>query len=217
MNIVGPSISAGLAALQALTPPSSTNATAAAPAAAHVLTGASRPVLSASAADALLGLTALAPGAPMAAARASDDYARAGIPAEKAAWLDSLGADSWVLRKPSALDDAAFEQQVLASLKRSGSFKFPGFADARENGTLRILRSSDMPELGYRSFQLVLYKDGTEFGGVGFGTLNNDRLMELRRGGTFAMTGSVRGNDYVATWPLAWDGNGAASGAPKAA
>ena len=144
-------------------------------------------------------------------------FARAGIPAEKAAWLESLGADNWALRKPTQLDDAAFEQQALASLKRSGTFKLPGFAEAREAGTLRILRSGDMPELGYRSFQVVLYKDGAEFGGVGFGTMNNDRWMELRRGGTFAVTGSVRGNDYVATWPLAWEDEGASADEAKAA
>ena len=28
----------------------------------------------------------------------------------------------------------------------------------------------------------------------------------LRQSGTFAATGSVDGNDYVATWPLPWNG-----------
>lgn len=218
MNIVGPSLSAGLAALQALTPPSpQAKAASAAPTSAQVLTGGSRTVMSASTGDALLGLNSRAPTAVPGTSKFSDGFARAGIPAEKAAWLESLGADNWALRKPTQLDDAAFEQQALASLKRSGTFKLPGFAEARDAGTLRILRSGDMPELGYRSFQVVLYKDGAEFGGVGFGTMNNDRWMELRRGGTFAVTGSVRGNDYVATWPLAWEDEGAPADEAKAA
>lgn len=217
MNIVGPSISASLAALQALAPPPPANASSAAPSSAQVLTGGSRTVLSANAGDALLGVSARAPTSAAPASKFSDAFARAGIPADKAAWLESLGADNWALRKPAQLDDAAFEQQTLASLKRSGTFKLPGFAEARENGTLRIQRSGDIPELGYRSFQVVLYKDGAEFGGVGFGTMNNDRWMELRRAGTFAATGSVRGNDYVATWPLAWEGDDAAAPSAKAA
>ncbi len=218
MNIVGPSLSAGLAALQALTPPpSQAKAAAAAQTSAQVLSGGARTVLSPSAGDALMGLNARAPNAAAPSSKFSEAFARAGIPAEKAAWLETLGADNWALRRPAALDDAAFEQQTLASLKRSGTFKLPGFTEARESGTLRIQRSSDMPELGYRSFQVVLFKDGAEFGGVGFGTMNNDRMMELRRSGTFAVTGSIRGNDYVVTWPLAWGGDDAAQGLAKVA
>jgi hypothetical protein len=208
MNIVGPSLSAGLAALQALATPAPANATSAQPTSAHVLTGASRTLLSHAAADAVLGLNALGAN-PQATAtsNARDAYAQEAIPADKVAWLESLGADKWVPRNPTALDDATFEQQALLSMSRSGSSKLPGFAEAHANGTLRVQRAADMPELGYRSFQLTLYRDGTEFGGVGFGTLNNDRWMELRQSGTFAVTGSVGGNDYVATWPLAWEGD----------
>ncbi len=207
MNIVGPSISAGLAALQALAPTPSTSASSTAPGSTQVLPGISRPVVSPSAADALLGLNSRVPTAPAGTSKFSDAFARAGIPAEKAAWLETLGADNWALQKPAVLDDAAFEQQALVRMSRSGIFKLAGFAEARANGTLKIQRATDVPELGYKSFQLVLYKDGAEFGGVGFGTVNNDRWMELRRSGTFAVTGSVRGNDYVATWPLAWEGD----------
>lgn len=208
MNIVGPSLSAGLAALQALAAPAPANATSAPPTSAHVLTGASRTHLSRAAADAVLGLNALGASPPATTtSNVRDAYVHEAIPADKVAWLESLGADKWVLRNPTALDDAAFERQALLSMSRSGSSKLPGFADARENGTLKIQRAADMPELGYRSFQLTLYRDGTEFGGVGFGTLNNDRWMELRQRGTFAVTGSVGGNDYVATWPLAWEGD----------
>jgi hypothetical protein len=218
MNIVGPSLSAGLAALQALTPPPSQSRSAsAAQAPAQIQMGISRTVLSPSAGDALIGLNVRAPNAAAPASKFSEAFARAGIPAEKAAWLETLGADNWALHRPAALDDAAFEKQALSSMSRSGTSKLPGFAEALADGTLRIQRATDMPELGYKSFQLVLFKDGAEFGGAGFGTMNNDRWTELRRSGTFAATGSVRGNDYVATWPLAWNGDDAAQGAAKAA
>lgn len=209
MSPISPSLSAGLVALQALAPPSSVSQKAAALSAPPpVLTGVSRTMLAPSAADAMLSLNAIAPKAPAtAAAAASDAYARDGIPADKLAWLDSLGADAWSPRKPASLDDAAFAQQALARMSRSGTSKLPGFADARENGTLRVQRASEMPDLGYRSYQLTLYREGAEFGGVGFNTINADRWMELRQSGTFAATGSVEGNDYVATWPLAWNGS----------
>jgi len=212
MQIIGPSLSAGLAALQALTPSPPSNAPAAAPTSAHVLTGASRTGLSPAAADAVLGLNALPAHAPTAAVgAASDAYDREAIPADKVAWFKSLGADAWAMRQPAALDDADFEQQALASMTLSGTSKLPGFAEARANGTLRVQRAADMPELGYRSYQLTLYREGMEFGGVGFGTMDDDRLMALRRSGTFAVTGSVAGNDYVATWPHPWEGESAAT------
>jgi hypothetical protein len=170
------------------------------------MTGVSRAALSSATADAVLGLNAAAPSTPSAAAsRVSAAYGGA-IPAEKAAWLDELGADAWSLRQPSTLDDNAFAAKVLDGLTRGGTAKLAGFAEARENGTLRIQRSADMPELGYKSYQVTLYKEGAAFGGVGFGTMDNDRWMELRRAGIFAVTGSIGGNDYVATWPLPWDG-----------
>lgn len=211
MSVISPSLSAGLVALQALTPPSSTNRQASLPpTSAHVLTGVSRTMLSPAAADAVLTVKSLSPSAPAAAVGvASDAYARDGIPADKVAWLESLGADAWTLRQPAVLDDSVFEQQALVRMSRSGTSKLPGFAEARENGTLKVQRAADMPDLGYRSFQLTLYSEGAEFGGVGFGIMNNDRWMELRQSGTFAATGSVSGNDYVATWPLAWNGDDA--------
>jgi hypothetical protein len=211
MSVISPSLSAGLVALQALSPPSPTNKQASLPpTSAHVLTGVSRTMLSPAAADAVLTVKSLNPSAPAAAVGvASDAYARDGIPADKVAWLESLGADAWTMRKPAVLDDGAFEQQALLRMNRSGTSKLPGFAEARENGTLKVQRAAEMPDLGYRSYQLTLYSEGSEFGGVGFGIMNNDRWIELRQSGTFAATGSVSGNDYVATWPLAWNGDNA--------
>jgi hypothetical protein len=207
MSTIAPSISASLVALQALTPPSVSSprdAVLAPPPPA--LTGSSRTMLAPSAADAVLGLNTIAPKTQaVAAAAASDAYARESIPAEKIDWLNSLGADAWSPRKPASLDDAAFEQQALARMNRSGTSKLPGFAEARENGTLKVRRASEMPELGYRSYQLTLYREGAEFGGAAFNTIDADRWMALRQSGTFAATGSVDGNDYIATWPLAWN------------
>jgi hypothetical protein len=216
MTVISPSLSAGLVALQAMVPvPAASSAAPAPPASAPALTGASRTVLSHAAADAVLGLNALTPReAAAAVSNASDTQARDGIPAAKVAWLESLDADAWALRKPAPLDDATFKQQALARLNGSGTSKLPGFAEARENGTLKIQRAAEMPDLGYRSYQLTLYREGTEFGGVGFNTINLDRWMELRRSGTFAVTGSISGNDYVATWPLPWDGDDAAESTP---
>lgn len=208
MSTIAPSLSASLVALQALAPPSPVSAQAPAlPPPPPALTGASRTILAPPAADAVLNFNAIVPKAPAAAAAAATEaYARESIPAEKIAWLNSLGADAWSPRKPASLDDAAFEQQVLVRMSRSGTSKLPGFAEARENGTLRVQRASEMPDLGYRSYQLTLYREGAEFGGVAFNTINNDRWMELCQSGTFAATGSVDGNDYVATWPLPWHG-----------
>ncbi len=216
MTVNGPSISSQLAALKASMQSSATHgaasvASASAPAPQSVMRSALSPV----AAGAMLGLSAMTPSPPATAARvsnpytspAAETYTRAGIPAEKAAWIASLGADSWELRQPTRIDESAFAQRALDSMIRSGMAKFPGFAEARANGTLKIQHTHEQPELAYRSFQLTLYKDGQEFGGVGFGTMNKDRWLELRQSGTFAATGSVAGNDYVATWPLAWDGS----------
>jgi hypothetical protein len=216
MTVNGPSLSSQLAALAASLQPAALHSTASVPSApAQASQSMKRSALSSVAAGAMLGLNTIATAAPAPAptrvsnpytSPAAETYTRAGIPAEKAAWIASLGADSWELRQPTRIDEVAFEQRALDSMIRSGMAKFPGFAEARANGTLKVQHAHEQPELGYRSFQLTLYKDGQEFGGVGFGTMNSDRWLELRQSGTFAATGSVAGNDYVATWPLAWDG-----------
>jgi hypothetical protein len=178
----------------------------------NALTGASRMRLSSAASDALLKYGEYASGAKAAAtpATVSIEAARAeksathpsGIPADKVAWLNSFGADSWAVRERPRLDEGVFEKQVLDTVIRNGSAKLAGFSDALANGTLKIQRASDMPELGFRSYQISLYKDGSECGGVGFSVCNNDHRMEMRANGIYAGTGSVDGNDYVVTWPM---------------
>lgn len=215
MLTVGSPLSSALAALSAVT------AAEVQPAAAttvrhsgNALTGASRLTLSSAAGDALLRFSSVAAGAksqsasaparetidapPAPAATASDT----GIPADRIEWLDSLGAERWELREPQTLDDASFEQRVMESLHKNGSAKLAGFADARANGSLKIQRATDMPELGYRSFQVTLYKDGEAYGGVGFSVANTEHWTALRESGIYAGTGSVSGVDYVVTWPM---------------
>ena len=218
MLTVGSPLSGALAALNALTPgqvqtdvgtPKVANA-------GNALTGASRMRLSSAASDALLKFSDYAASAKGAAmpATVSIEPSRAdkvvahpsGIPADKVAWLDSLGADSWTVREPPEMDDAVFEKRVLDGLVRNGSAKLEGFSDARADGSLKVQRAGELPELGYKSFQITLYKDGKECGGAGFSVCNTDTWMEMRANGVYAGTGSVDGNDYVVTWPMAWQG-----------
>lgn len=219
MLTVGSPLSSALAVLNAVTPGQVQIATG--PAAGHsgnALTGASRLTLSSAAGDALLRFSAQAADARSVAAGASiparanieaatvvaqgDAAYETGIPADRRAWLDSLGAERWELREPQTLDDAGFEQRVMASLYKNGSAKLAGFAEARASGTLKIQRAADMPELGYRSFQVTLYQNGEAYGGVGFSVCNTEHWMALRERGTYAGTGSVGGVDYVVTWPM---------------
>ena len=212
MLTVGSPLSSAFAALNAVT--TGQVQPAAAPAVAHTgnaLTGASRLMLSSAASDALLrfsGREAAAMGAEMA--RAPLDTIASNrpsgvadnIPPERLAWLNSLGADRWEVREPATIDDAEFETRVLESLYRNGSAKLSGFAEARDNGSLTIQRAADVPELGYKSFQVTLYKDDEVYGGVGFSVCNSEAWMALRESGTYAGTGSVAGVDYVVTWPM---------------
>jgi hypothetical protein len=216
MLAVGSPLTSAHAALNAFTPTQVQPASVPADRpSGNALTGVSRLSLSSAASDALLRFGSLSVGARAASAPARVDVDAApastpssssdtGIPAARLAWLDSLGADRWELRTPAAIDDAEFEQQVLESLYKAGSAKLAGFTEARANGTLNIRRAADMPELGYKSFQVTLYKNGEAYGGVGFSVCNTDHWMALRESGIYAGTGTVAGNDYVATWPMAW-------------
>jgi hypothetical protein len=223
MLTVGSPLSGALAALNALTP-GQVQADVATPRsvdAGNALTGASRMRLSSSAADALLKFSDYAPAAKgtVPTATVSIEPVRAekvsahpsGIPADKVAWLDSLGADSWAVREPPRMDEDAFAKRVLDAMIRNGSSKLAGFSDALADGTLKVQRAADLPELGYKSFQVTLYKDGKECGGAGFSVCNNDHWMEMREGGVYAGTGSVEGNDYVVTWPMPRQGGDGAA------
>jgi hypothetical protein len=218
MLTVGSPLSGALAALNALTPGQvQADVDTSRPAdVGNALTGASRMRLSSAASDALLKFSDYASGAKGGAtpttvsigpARANEFTAHpSGMPADKVAWLDSLGADSWSVREPPRMDDDAFEKQVLDGLVRNGSTKLAGFNEALGNGTLKVQRAADLPELGYKSFQVTLFKDGKECGGAGFSVCNTDQWMEMRANGVYAGTGSVDGNDYVVTWSMPLQG-----------
>jgi hypothetical protein len=214
MLTVGSPLSGALAALNALAP-GQVQADVGTPKTvdpSNALTGASRMRLSSAASDALLKYSEYASGAKTAATTAtvSIEPARAdksaahpsGIPEDKVAWLNSFGADSWALRERPRMDDRVFAKQVLDTVIRNGSAKLAGFSDALASGTLKIQRASDVPELGFRSYQISLYKDGSECGGAGFSVCNTDHRLEMRANGIYAGTGSVDGNDYVVTWPM---------------
>jgi hypothetical protein len=224
MLTVGSPLSSALAALNALTP-GQVQPDAVAPRQAYAgnaLTGVSRMRLSSAASDALLKFSDYAAPAKSASAPATVSFepARAekavahpsGMPADKVAWLDSLGADSWSVREPPRLDDAVFEDLVLDTLVRNGSSKLAGFSAAVDDATLKVQRADALPELGFKSFQVTLFKDGKECGGAGFSVCNTDHWMQMRENGVYAGTGSVDGNDYVVTWPMAWQGNDRAAG-----
>ena len=216
MLAVGSPLTSALAALNAFTPTQVQPVQVSAEkSGGNALTGASRLSLSSAASDALLRFGTLSIVTKEASATArtsvdatapttSQDTTDSGIPAGRVAWLNSLGADRWEVREPPSIDDAAFEKQVMDSLYKTGSAKLSGFSDARADGTLKILRASDMPDLGYKSFQVTLYKDGEAYGGVGFSVCNTEHWMAMRESGTYAGTGTVAGNDYVATWPMPW-------------
>lgn len=223
MLTVGSSLSSALVALNALTaghvrPDVASPKTVEA---GNALTGVSRMRLSSSAADALLKFSDHASSAKSASAPATVSIAAtrtekpvahpSGMPADKVAWLDSLGADSWSVREPPRLGDAQFKQQVFDGLVRNGSIKLEGFGEALEDGTLKIQRAADVPELGFKSFQVTLFKDGKEYGGAGFSVCNTEHWMQMRANGVYAGTGSVDGNDYVVTWPMARQGGDTAA------
>lgn len=199
MLTVGPTLATGIALLQSVAAqPTRTAETAQVvqEQAPPRLSSASRTGLSAAVADAVLRLKEIPTAAQAKAGIAT------GIPVDRVTWLKSLGADAWVVREPPVMADAQFNHQVRDSLVKSGSAKLAGFTEANENGSLKIQRAEEMPELGYKSYQVTLYKSGSVIGGVGFSTINADYRESLRESGIYAATGSVEGNDYVATWAM---------------
>lgn len=127
------------------------------------------------------------------------------LPADKVKWLKSFGADAWVVNEKPQISDAEFQKLILDNMLKSGSAKLTGFSEALENGSLKIQRASEVPEIGYKSYNVTLYKGGQQFGGAGFDTANTKYLMELRKSGTFAALGTINGNDYVVTWAMPWE------------
>lgn len=128
--------------------------------------------------------------------------ALADLPAIHAAKLRALGADAAVRVTPSPVSDDEFSAMVLAHGKQHWS-DLEGFSEALANGTLKIQRASDVPELGLGHVQYDLYKDGNQFGGAGFGSgdFNKSLYLEIQAQGIRQATGSINGHDFYVTWP----------------
>ncbi|MCK1389817.1 hypothetical protein [Bradyrhizobium sp. 1] len=123
------------------------------------------------------------------------------LPKDQAEYLKRFGADAAVRIEGVELSDADFERTVLQFSMESWK-DLPGFNDALANGTLKIQRASDVPEIGYESFQYDLYSGGNYFGGVGWSGINNKKLyFEIQAQGIRQAFGSIRGQEFYVTWP----------------
>jgi hypothetical protein len=123
------------------------------------------------------------------------------LPKDQAEYLKRFGADAAVRIEGVELSDADFERTVLQFGMESWK-DLPGFNDALANGTLKIQRASDVPEIGYESFQYDLYSGGNYFGGVGWSGINNKKLyFEIQAQGIRQAFGSIRGQEFYVTWP----------------
>jgi hypothetical protein len=167
-------------------------------------------------ADALLKINALVNGKTAAAngaGSAGGVIAREGyvespmmklseLPPDQAQYLKGFGADAAVRIDAVAVSDADFKQMVLQYGTEAWTDE-PGFNDALANGTLKIQRASDVPELGYESNLYDLYSGGNLLGSVSFGssTFNKKLYLEIQAQGIRQATGSINGQDFYVTWP----------------
>ncbi|MGY8704614.1 hypothetical protein RAD16_02570 [Bradyrhizobium sp. 18BD] len=124
------------------------------------------------------------------------------LPADQAQYLKGFGADAVVRVDGVELSDADFKQMVLQYGMEAWTDE-PGFNEALANGTLKIQRASDVPELGYKSNLYDLYSGGNLLGSVSFGssTFNSKLYYEIQAQGIRQATGSINGQDYYVTWP----------------
>ncbi|MHC2622923.1 hypothetical protein ACVIW2_004955 [Bradyrhizobium huanghuaihaiense] len=123
------------------------------------------------------------------------------LPADQAQYLARFGADAAVRVDGVELSQADFEQTVLQFGMESWK-DLPGFNDALANGTLKIQRASDVPEIGYESFDYDIYSGGNLLGGVGWGGINNKKLyFEIQAQGIRQAFGSIHGQEFYVTWP----------------
>ncbi len=172
--------------------------------------------LAPSVADALLKINALINGKTAAANgghSAGGVIAREGyvespmmklseLPADQAQYLKGFGADAAVRVDGVELSQADFEKTVLQFGMEDWTDE-PGFNDVLANGTLKIQRASDVPELGYESNLYDLYSGGNFLGSVSFGsaTFNKKLYLDIQAQGIRQATGSFNGQDFYVTWP----------------
>lgn len=124
------------------------------------------------------------------------------LPAADAKELRAFGADSAVKVTAPEISDDDFRAMVLDYAKQSWG-DLEGFSDALANGTLKIERASDVPELGLGHVQYDLYKDGNMIGSAGFGAgnFNKDLYLQIQAQGIRQATGAINSHDYYVTWP----------------
>ncbi len=159
--------------------------------------------------DALVnGKTAAATGGkPAGAVVAPDGYVASPmmklseLPAYQAQYLAKFGADAAVRIDAVAVSDAEFKQMVLQYGQENWT-DLAGFNEALANGTLKIQRASDVPELGIESVQYAIYSGGNYTGSVGFGSspFNSKLYYEIQAQGIRQAYGSINGQQFYVTW-----------------
>ncbi len=167
-------------------------------------------------ADALLKIDALVKGKAAAAnapesasaASVSQGYTASGmmklseLPAYQAQYLEKFGADAVVRFDPVEVSDADFQQMVLQYGQENWT-DLPGFNEALANGTLKIQRASDVPELGIETVQYAIYSGGNSLGGVMFGAspFNSKLYYEIQAQGIRQAYGAINDQQFYVTWP----------------
>jgi hypothetical protein len=123
------------------------------------------------------------------------------LPAYQAQDLAKFGADAVVRIDAVAVSDAEFKQMVLQYGQENWT-DLAGFNEALANGTLKIQRASDVPELGIESVQYAIYSGGNYTGSVGFGSspFNSKLYYEIQAQGIRQAYGSINGQQFYVTW-----------------
>lgn len=198
--------SSAVTALKLISTPYSNEA--AKPKAAAALDPISARSLSPSVSDALLKIAEILNGQKSAVPTTNDGYLRgpltklSDLPASDARKLRGLGADAAVEVTAPPISDGAFRALVFEFGKGLWT-GLAGFNDALANGTLRIQRASEVPELGLGHVRYDFYNNGNMIGGGGWGKdgFNKDLYLQIQAQGVRQATGSIDGYDYYVTWP----------------
>ncbi|MGK9086400.1 hypothetical protein KXR64_21805 [Brucella intermedia] len=125
------------------------------------------------------------------------------LPAEFIKNHPIVGAADRVLAHVSPkVNDEVFRNGVIAWLKDC-YMQDESFRAALANGTLKVQRASDIPELGGAAADFDLYDaQGRAFGRICANMpYNKEFLTAQKEAGLATATGSVFGIDYYVTWP----------------
>jgi len=121
------------------------------------------------------------------------------LPSDHAARLRAYGVDTAIRVPKPSVSDEEFQSRVMSEIEESWA-GLDGFSEALANGTVKINRASDVPELGYETIQYDIYKDGHIFGGTGWSTFNRSYYDAQVAAGVRQGVGSIDGLDYYVTW-----------------